>query len=128
MPKRRLSLRIRIPQYQAPRNEWRKRLHAAILDKQRERGVRYTDQDRLEVRVRLYFDQRSLRSHDVDNRVKDILDALQGRAGGPKRVRFLKALVPNDSQIYRVSVEKGATPWQSRGLGNLIIRKFRQTI
>lgn len=128
MSKRRLSLRVRIPAYRSPRNEWRKQLHAAIVERKRERGVEYNDRDRLEVQVRLYFDQVSLRSHDVDNRVKDILDALQGRAGGPKRLRFLEALVPNDSQIYKVSVEKGATPKQSRGLGHLVIRKFGRAV
>src|SRR4051812_1946298 len=104
MPKRRLSLRIRIPAYRAPRNEWRKHLHTAIVKRQSQRGVQYNSEDRLEVHVRLYFDERSLRSHDVDNRIKDILDALQGRAGGPKSIRFIDPLIPNDSQIYRVSV------------------------
>jgi hypothetical protein len=34
--------------------------------------------------------------------LKDILDALQGRAGGSKKIRRLAPLIPNDSQIYRV--------------------------
>jgi hypothetical protein len=62
--------------------------------------------------------------HDVDNRLKDILDALQGRAGGPKKKRTLEPIIPNDRQIYRVIMEKGLPPRQSKGFGHLTIRKF----
>jgi hypothetical protein len=51
-----------------------------------------------------------LRFHDVDNRLKDILDALQARVGGPKKVRKLVPLVPNDYQILRATVEKVPGP------------------
>ena len=77
------------------------------------------------MQVRLYMSDVRLRFHDVDNRLKDILDALQGRAGGPKAERRLRALVPNDHQIWRVSIEKSLPPRQSRGMGHLVIRKYR---
>ncbi len=125
MAKPRLHLRVRIPPYRAPRNAWRRSLNALTGQRQKQAGIWYRESDRLEVHIRLYMDTRSLRSHDVDNRLKDILDALQGRAGGSKRVRLLPAIVPNDRQIYRVSIEKGLAPWQSHGLGHLVIRKFR---
>lgn len=125
MAKPRLSLRVRIPAYRAPRNTWRALLNREIGARAAERRVQYRETDRLEVHVRLYMDASSLRSHDVDNRLKDILDALQGRAGGPKNVHSLPAIIPNDRQIYRVSIEKVPAPWQSRNLGHLVVRKFR---
>ena len=39
-------------------------------------------EDKLELIVILYMNQDPLRWQDVDNRLKDIMDALQGRAGG----------------------------------------------
>jgi hypothetical protein len=96
MAKRPLTLTLRIPPYEHPRNEWRKKLHNVVLRKQRTSPVRYTDSDRLEVEVRLYINGSDLAKHDVDNRLKDILDALQGRAGGPKNKRTLAPIIPND--------------------------------
>ena len=125
MAKPRLSLRVRIPAYRAPRNAWRTLINRRVAQEAAARRVRYREGDRLEVHVRLYMDASSLRSHDVDNRLKDILDALQGRAGGPKNVRSLPAIIPNDRQIYRVVIEKAPTPWQSRGLGHLVVRKCK---
>ena len=124
MAKRPLKLTLRIPPYETPRNAWRKRLHQVVLKRQRKSPVRYTEKDKLEVDVRLYIKGTGLTMHDVDNRLKDILDALQGRAGGPKRRRTLEPIIPNDRQIYRVIMEKGLPPWQSKGFGHLTIRKF----
>ena len=124
MAKRPLKLTLRIPPYETPRNAWRKRLHQVVLKRQRKSPVRYTEKDKLEVEVRLYIKGTGLTMHDVDNRLKDILDALQGRAGGPKKRRTLEPIIPNDRQIYRVIMEKGLPPWQSKGFGHLTIRKF----
>src|SRR6266480_3948488 len=124
MPKRRLTLRVRIPPYRHGRNAWRRALHAAVVERQRIRRVSYSAFDRLEVRVLLYMERRSLRSNDVDNRVKDVLDALQGRAGGPKRLHRLSPVVPNDRQIFKLTVEKALPPKQSKGLGFLLVRKY----
>ena len=126
MPKRPLKLSIRIPPYRGPRNAWRKQLHKAILKQQQESPVSYRDSDRLEVEVRLYMEDTALRFHDVDNRLKDIMDALQGRAGGTKKKPSLAPIIPNDKQIYRVIMEKAPIPWQSHAFGHLIIRRFRQ--
>lgn len=63
--------------------------------------------------------------HDIDNRLKDIMDALQGRAGGPKSRKALTPIITNHNQIYRVIIEKSAPPKQSHGLGHLTIRKYR---
>jgi Holliday junction resolvase RusA-like endonuclease len=83
-------------------------------------------EDKLELIIRLYFDKTKLQFVDIDNRVKDIMDALQGHVGGTgKKQRLLKPIIPNDSQIYRVIAEKGLPPKQSHGLGHLVIRRYR---
>jgi len=97
-----------------------------MVEMQSRQRVAYVATDRLEVRIQLYLDGASAVVHDVDNRLKDVLDALQGRAGGSKAVRSLVAIVPNDRQIYRVIIEKSMPPWQSRGLGHLWVRKLRE--
>lgn len=125
MAKRPLKLNIRIPPYQNPRNAWRKKLHQVVRKRKRRSAVRYLESDRLEVAVRLYISGSALSIHDVDNRPKDILDALQGRAGGSKAKRTLVPIIPNDRQVHRVIIEKAAPPHQSKGFGHLTIRKFR---
>ena len=62
--------------YTAPSNEWRRRVHSAVLDAQTSRGVGYRESDRLELRIALFLGQRPLDIHEIDERVKDILDAL----------------------------------------------------
>ena len=124
MPKRKLTLKVRIPPYESPRNLWRKEIHKAVVEQEVKTGVRYKPEDKLEVIVRIYLDDRKLHSIDVDNRLKDILDALQGRAGGTKKIATMKPIVPNDRQIYRVTIEKMFPPKQSHGLGHLVVRKY----
>jgi hypothetical protein len=46
----------------------------------------------------------------VDNRLKDILDALQGRFGGSKSARSKTRLFENDRQVCRVVIEKQPIP------------------
>jgi hypothetical protein len=123
MTKKRLTMRFRIPPYCSPRNEWRKLIHAEALKE----GLIYDD-DRiqLEVHIRLYLTDRDIKFHDVDNRLKDILDALQGRAGGPKKVRNMKPIIPNDNQVFKVSIEKIIPSPQSRGYSHVMIRKYRR--
>ena len=70
------------------------------------------------------MDDKALNWHDVDNRLKDIMDALQGRAGGSKKVRALSGIIPNDRQIFRIVIEKSLPPKQSKGFGHLIVTKY----
>jgi hypothetical protein len=90
------------------------------------RRVTYRSDDRLAVVLVLYFDSLAIGFHDVDNRLKDVLDALQGRMGGPKAVRRHQPLIPNDSQVFRVAVTKILPPPQSHGLGHVTITKHRR--
>jgi hypothetical protein len=63
--------------------------------------------------------------HDVDNRLKDILDALQGRFGRSKSSR---RLIENDRKVCRVVMEKQEIPkllGRDAG-GRLMVRPYRR--
>lgn len=100
------------PGYSRGRNEWRKAIHRAVADTMRSAKVVFVEHDDLSVDVKLVMTETHFRFNDVDNRLKDVLDALQTRVGGPKAVRSLPTLIPNDKQVVRASVEKaqGANP------------------
>lgn len=125
MAKRRFSITATIPAYARPRNEWRRRVHAAVLEAQTRRGVGYRDADRLEVRIALRLDSRPLAIHDIDERVKDILDALAGRIAGPRSKRRIAPIVPEADQIRRVILEKSDGAGRRGSLGELAISRFR---
>jgi hypothetical protein len=86
----------------------------------------------LDVEVLLYLKRGKRHDiHDVDNRLKDILDALQGRFRGyaPKKV---PRLIANDNKICRAVIEKRATPKVFKNKtgdtgGKLTIRAFKRT-
>ena len=126
MGKRRQTLHVRIPPYRCPRNEWRRAIHAELIKATAAQGTRYTTTDKLELAVTLYMPEAEIAWHDVDNRLKDIMDALQGRAGGPKTEHRLQTVIPNDHQIHKVTIEKRIPPPQSHGLGHLVIRKHKE--
>ena len=125
MSKRRLSLKVRIPEYHNPRNKWREELNAIVKDEVELRKIGYPISVPLELKVVLYLKYKGLEVHDVDNRLKDIMDALQGRAGGPKGKPTLKPIIKNDNQIYKVTIEKLKPPKQSLGQGHLVIMKYK---
>jgi len=100
-------------------------LHTIISSTATKSGVFYHPSDKLELNVRLYLEGTALSSHDVDNRLKDIMDALQGRAGGSKEISRWSPIIPNDKQIYRVTIEKALPPKQSKGLGHLVITRHK---
>jgi hypothetical protein len=125
MAKRRLKVHFRIPPYSYPRNAWRRQIYDAASSAMNAGRVSYRNDDALAMEIVLYFDQRSFGFHDVDNRLKDILDALQGRMGGPKSIRSHDPLIPNDRQICRVLVTKMLPLQQSHGAGSVTITKHR---
>lgn len=124
MAKRRLKLHFRIPPYVPPRLDWRERIHGAALAEMLKRSVTIHDDDRLDVEMVFYLDRRAIEFHDIDNRIKDVLDALQGRIGGPKAVRRYPALIPNDRQVFRVTAIKKTPPPQSHGRGHVTISRL----
>lgn len=92
----------------------------------RRRRVSIAENDLVELDVRLFFPSTQIRFHDLDNRLKDIMDALQGHLqGSGKKRRGAAVLLPNDSQVMRVVIEKGLPPKQSRGLGHVMIRRYK---
>jgi Holliday junction resolvase RusA-like endonuclease len=121
MPKRPLKISFRIPPYPSGRKlKWRRVIRTAAVEARKEAEVRYTKDDRLEVHVRLYMDANLLASHDVDNRAKDVLDALQGCVGRSQ----LTAIIPNDNQVFKLVIEKALPPKQSRFLGHVEVRRL----
>ena len=96
----------------------------AFCAAQRERGVHFTNDDRLQIEVLFYLGEKGIEKHDVDNRLKDVLDALQGRLGGPKSKPQFRPIVPNDNRFFRIVAEKRTPPPQSLGFGHLVIRKL----
>ena len=74
----------------------------------------------LEVRADLH--ERRMRVHDLDNPLKDIFDALQGRLGGPKGGPRKQHLIGNDNQIQRVSMEKRLVPDNQAPQIHIVIR------
>ncbi len=79
MAKTRRTITVTLAGYVRNRGQWRRRIHATVLRAAEKAGVRYDPADSLEVVVLLYLKKgKRLAIHDVDNRLKDILDALQG--------------------------------------------------
>jgi Holliday junction resolvase RusA-like endonuclease len=119
-------LKVRLPMYGSPRHNWRKKLHTSIMAALKDKGIEYATDQKLELHIILYLEEPHIRFHDVDNRLKDIMDSLQGRMGGSKREQRFKRIIPNDRQIYKVTIEKRQPPIQSHGLGHLEIRKYSE--
>jgi Holliday junction resolvase RusA-like endonuclease len=119
----RQKLKFRLPEYVSPRNAWRKKIYEAALEAMKKQGVSYPEDAKLAVEVKLYLRGRALEIHDVDNRLKDILDALQGRMGGSKAVRKFVPIIHNDRQVFRVVITKSRPPKQSLGLGHVSITR-----
>jgi hypothetical protein len=99
-------------------------IHAVAEQALSDSGVGYRPNDHLEPNVILYLTEPSLRMHDVDNCLKDIMDALQGRVAGSEEKSALRTLIENDNQVYRVIIEKLAPPQQGHGLGRVTICRY----
>jgi Holliday junction resolvase RusA-like endonuclease len=125
MAKAKQKLKFRLPEYVNPRNAWRKKIYAAALAAVEKQSVSYHEDTKLSVEVKLYLRGRALQIHDVDNRLKDILDALQGRMGGSKAVRKFVPIIQNDRQVFHVVISKSSPPGQSHGLGHVIVSRLR---
>jgi len=124
--KRRFTISATLPAYAPPRNEWRRRIHAAVLEAQTFRGVGYRESDQLELRLSLFLGQRDLDVHDTDERVKDVVDALEGRIAGRRSRRHIAPIVLA-GQIQRIVLER-ETSWSQRGrpFGLLTIARYRR--
>ncbi len=110
MPKVPHTIRTLLPTYQKDRQQWRKQILQNVRKAAVRSGVQYEDGDRLEVEVLLYLKQGKRHDiHDVDNRLQDVLDALQGRFRGYASGKELR-VIANDNKICRAVIEKRPTP------------------
>ena len=125
MAKRRFSIVVDLPGYARPRNDWRRRVHAAVLEELARRGVGYQDADRLELRLTLALEGKPLSVHAIDERVKDVIDALGGRIAGPRSTRRIAPIV-GDDQVARIVLEKAGPRRRARTLGELAITRYRR--
>ena len=112
MPKPRKTLHIKLPSYAAPKLTWREAILKALRAAKKAGGVTFDRSDRLALDIRLYLVDRRLDRIDVDNRLKDIMDALQGQVGGQrKKVMYpTNPIISNDCQVWRVTIEKSERP------------------
>ena len=126
MAKERKTLKVRLPLFSTPKTKWRKEIYHVVSEALSKKNIHYTPEDQLEIWITLYFEDLKIRFVDVDNRAKDVMDALQGLIGGyRKKKRVLKPIIPNDSQVYRIVVDKAIAPRQSHGKGHLTIRRYK---
>ena len=131
MPKRRVKLDVRLPRYPTekgsgpgkPGMAWRREVHTAIEAAATRKGIKQYAGVDLECDVVLFMTNRQLAIQDVDNLLKHIFDALQGRLGGPKGGKSPGAVLPNDYQIRRVCVEKFEATSRKQ-TSRLIIRDY----
>ena len=111
MAKIRRTITAKLRGYQSARYEWRRNILRNVREAQAERAVSYDPESRFEVIVLLHLRKGKRHDiHDVDNRLKDILEALQGRFGGSKSARSKTRLFDNDRQVSRVIIEKQPIP------------------
>lgn len=121
MKEKQQIIKIRLPEYERKASLWRRAIHQELS-----RAYPTLDvvTDPVELIVTLYFDDRRVHWNDVDNRLKDVMDALQGRLGGPKSLKLNRQFIANDNQVCRVEIEKMIAPKQSHGKGHLVVRKY----
>lgn len=125
MAKRGLKLSVRIPNFMKDSESWRRAIHAAVVEAQDRTHVRYSTTDKLDVEIRFHLRNPKLTILDLDNRLKDVFDALQGFIGEKGKRRALRPIIPNDNQIYRLIAEKRLAPKMNRAaLSTIVIRRY----
>jgi Holliday junction resolvase RusA-like endonuclease len=125
MAKRALTLSVRIPNFNKNSKQWRFGINEAVAGAQEKASVVYEETDKLEVQIRFHLRNPKLTVLDIDNRLKDVFDALQGFIGEKGKSNKLKKIIPNDNQIYRIVAEKRLAPKGDRdALSTLVIRPY----
>jgi Holliday junction resolvase RusA-like endonuclease len=120
------KLSVRIPNFMKDAVAWRKAIHTAVVAVQDATKVRYTSTDKLDVEIRFHLRDRKLTILDLDNRLKQVLDALQGFIGEKGKSHALRPIIPDDNQIYRLVAEKRMPPKANRAaLSTIVIRRYR---
>jgi len=114
------EIRIRLPEFKPPhKTAWREEIHNEISKYK----VKCLKTHKVELLVRFYLDKEMIKKTDIDNMLKDVMDALQGYVcGHKKKYHSRKRIICNDNQIYKVTVEKKLPPKQSHNKGHLIVK------
>src|SRR2546427_3334375 len=94
MAKRRFTFSSLLPPYAPPRNEWRRRVHAAVLEAQAARGVGSSGGDRLEVRLGPFPRKGPPAMLATGGRGNNVPDALGGPTPRPGKVPPNRPNVP----------------------------------
>jgi len=121
MRKQRQKLTVRIPNYVTKPMAWRKAINDAVAKAQDQAGVQYSSDDKLDIDVRFHLRDRKLTILDLDNRLKQVGDALQGFLGEKGKSRVLRRIIPNDNQIYRLVAEKRMPPKKDQAAFSVIV-------
>lgn len=134
MSKSAKTIECSLPGYQTDRKEWRKEILSCARKVLRAPN-RWSPAGPFEVIALLYLTEgKQYDRHDVDNRLKDILDGLQGafndKVDGKRR--HPDRLIANDSSVCRVVVEKQYLPKKYKNRerypdppgGRLIVRPY----
>jgi hypothetical protein len=112
-----------------PKVRWRRAIHARVLSAKMDKGFEIVRDEPIAVEATDVLIPSQFGAFDVDNLLKDIFDALQGRLAdesGGKRSH--KAAIVNDQQIVRVSVEKLLTKSKANRGGVLLLKRLARTI
>jgi Holliday junction resolvase RusA-like endonuclease len=126
MAKDQKRLTFRLPNYLNDPSGWRRKINEAAAAAQTRAGVAYSRDDKLELQVRMHLRDRKLTVLDLDNRLKQICDALQGFIGDKGKTGELVPIIPNDNQIYRLIIEKRLPPKGDRTMpGTVLIEKYK---
>jgi len=107
--KRKLKVIAKIPNYRVDEIGWKRAIYKEVAKAKRDAGVTYYDDDKLEVEVCFHLTGHKLTKLDIDNRLKQVGDALQGfinDKGALSSGRRRRPIIPDDNQIYRWSAEK----------------------
>ncbi len=94
MAKRELKLSIRIPPYPPPRNSRRRELYDLLSPEAASTAISYVSSDKLQLKMKIYLLVTDLSSQDADNRLKDMMDALQGEQVVQRRYFLPAPLFP----------------------------------
>jgi len=103
------KLIAKIPHYEPDSTVWKQKIYDAVREAQNRAGIQYSDNAKLDVQVCFYLRGHRLSKLDLDNRLKQVGDALQGfinDKGGSKHAAKRTPIIPNDNQIYRLTAEK----------------------
>ena len=130
MAKRRLKIFAKIPNYLVGEVKWKRAIYKAVTKAQRDAGVTYSCDDKLEVEICFHLAGHKLTKLDIDNRLKQVGDALQGFINDKGKLsngRKRKPIGPNDNQIYRWSAEKRLPSKHDRNAQSTItIRAYKR--